>query len=200
MAYTDPTIPTVNIEEQDPITGLISEGTVKGTPPVVAGKFALECELTDIDGSGTYSNTGTVAIPSWTLFGTLAALASAKIFVGNAANVATAVALSGDATIDNTGKMTIADDAITAVKLAAAITPSHVIKYAGTATGGTTATRAYTITGAAATDVVTAVIRASTTATTIQKVTLSANTMTVLFTADPGVSTTVDYQICRAIA
>jgi len=117
MAYIDPTIPTVNIEEQDPVTGLISEGTVLGTPPVVAGKFSLECELTDLEGSGTYTNTGTVAVPSWTLFGTVTGLADGKIFVGSAVNVATAKTMSGDATIVNTGKLTIADDAVTTDKI-----------------------------------------------------------------------------------
>lgn len=76
---------------------------------------------------------------------------------------------------------------------------SHVIKFAGTATGGTTATRAYTITGALSTDVATAVIRASTNAASIQKATLTADTLTVLFSTDPGASTTVDYTIVRAV-
>jgi len=84
--------------------------------------------------------------------------------------------------------------------LATGIAPSHVIKFAGTGTGGTTATRAYTVTGALSTDVASAVIRASTTATTIQKVTLTTDTLTIIFSADPGASTTVDYMIVRAVA
>jgi hypothetical protein len=120
MAYTNPKIPTVNIEEQDPTTGLISEGTVIGTPPggaTYAGLFSLECELTDTEGGGTYSNTGTVAVPAWTLFGTLGALAENKIFIGSAANIATAQTMSGDATILANGAITIADDAITTAKI-----------------------------------------------------------------------------------
>lgn len=50
------------------------------------------------------------------------ALADGKILVGSAAGVGAAVALSGDATIDNAGEMTIAALAITAGKLAAAVT------------------------------------------------------------------------------
>ena len=80
----------------------------------------------------------------------------------------------------------------------APVSETFRIAFAGTASGGTTATRAYTITGALATDIVTAVIRASTNAVTIQKATLSTDTLTVLFSADPGASTTVDYQIVRA--
>ncbi len=45
-------------------------------------------------------------------------LTSANIFVGSAGNVATARALSGDATISNTGILTIAANAITSAKIA----------------------------------------------------------------------------------
>jgi hypothetical protein len=44
-------------------------------------------------------------------------LASTNILVGNGSNIATAVALSGDATIANTGALTISNDAITTVKI-----------------------------------------------------------------------------------
>lgn len=47
----------------------------------------------------------------------LAALPSAEIIVGNGSNVPTAVAMSGDATIDNAGAVTIANDAVTTVKI-----------------------------------------------------------------------------------
>lgn len=46
----------------------------------------------------------------------IAALTSAHIFVGNASNFATDVAMSGDATIANTGALTIANDAVTFAK------------------------------------------------------------------------------------
>lgn len=45
-------------------------------------------------------------------------LPSGDIFVGNGANVATGVALSGDATMANTGAITIANLAVTAAKIA----------------------------------------------------------------------------------
>lgn len=79
-----------------------------------------------------------------------------------------------------------------------AVSAPFTTKFAGTASGGTTATRAYTITGALASDVATAVIRASTNAATVEKATLSANTLTVLFSTDPGAGTTVDYTVTRA--
>ena len=94
----------------------------------------------------------------------------------------------------------IAANAVTLAKLDSGITPSHVIKFAGTtgafAGGGTS--NGFTVTGAAATDVATAVIRASTNAVSITKAVLTANTLTVHFSADPGAGTTVDYVIVRA--
>lgn len=95
---------------------------------------------------------------------------------------------------------TVTAGSITLADLAAGITPSHIVVFAGTATGGTTATRAYTITGAAAGDVATAVIRASQNAASIQKATLTTNTLTVLFSTDPGTGTSVDYSVLRAAA
>lgn len=45
-------------------------------------------------------------------------LASAQLFVGNASNEAAAVTVSGDVTFSNTGVTTIANNAVTAVKIA----------------------------------------------------------------------------------
>jgi len=91
---------------------------------------------------------------------------------------------------------------VSLANLATGITPSHVTKYAGTtsayAGGGTS--NAWTVTGAAATDVVSAVIRASTNAVSIAKAVLTTNTLTVHFSADPGADTTVDYVILRGAA
>lgn len=67
MAKTIPTIPSLDVENQDPVTGLVSQGTIEGVPPVVAGIFSLECIIQDLNGSGIYQNTGTVAVPIWTL-------------------------------------------------------------------------------------------------------------------------------------
>ena len=55
-----------------------------------------------------YYNTGTKASPTWSLMGTVGALAENHIFVGNVGGVATDVALSGDATINSAGKLTLA--------------------------------------------------------------------------------------------
>ena len=76
MSNFNPNIPTVSIEQADPVTGLVSFGTVTGTPPAgagYAGIFGLECLLQDVEGSGTYQNTGSVAVPAWSLIGSGAA-------------------------------------------------------------------------------------------------------------------------------
>ena len=48
----------------------------------------------------------------------LANITSGQLIIGNTSNVPTAVAMSGDATISSTGALTIANDAVTAAKLA----------------------------------------------------------------------------------
>lgn len=72
------------------------------------------------------------------------ALANGKVFVGNGSDVAAAVSLSGDATIDNLGAMTIANSAITNAKVSAsaAIAGTKVSPTFGAAVSGT----AYTAT------------------------------------------------------
>lgn len=59
--------------------------------------------------------------------GDLPALSSASIWVGNASNAATAVEMSGDATLSSDGVLNIANDAIIGPKISAgAITNSHL--------------------------------------------------------------------------
>ena len=80
--------------------------------------------ITFPDVTGTLVTTGdTGSVTNAMLAGSialtkLANLTSGQLIVGNTSNVPTAVALSGDATITNTGALTIANDAVTAAKLA----------------------------------------------------------------------------------
>lgn len=137
-------------------------------------------------------------------------LTSGHLFVGSGLNVPTDTALSGDATLANTGVMTIANNAITTAKinaaavtlakLASGITPSHIIKFAGNvpfAGGATTAT--LTVAGVLNTDVGVAQLSTATNASSIHTVVTSANTITVTFSADPGASN-ISYQALRAAA
>ena len=140
-------------------------------------------------------------------------LSAGNIFVGNNSNVATGVAMSGDATMASTGAITIANNAITTAKilnanvtlakLAAGITPSHVIKFGGQLTSvGGSAAEAFTVTGAvAATDrAFVQVVDNGTNNVTVLQAVVTNNTLTVTFSGDPGADTVINYQLIRAAA
>ena len=140
------------------------------------------------------------------------ALANSHILVGNASNIAADVSLSGDATISNTGALTIANDAVTTAKilnsnvtlakLASGITPSHVIKFASqyTTTGGAAA-EAITVTGALNTDLAfVQLVNDGTNNVSVLSAVVTADTLTVTFSADPGNDAVINYQIIRAAA
>lgn len=138
-------------------------------------------------------------------------LSSGNIFVGNASNIATGVAMSGDATMANTGALTIANNAITTAKilnanvtlakLAAGITPAAVIKFAAqyTTTGGAAA-EAITVTGAvAATDrAFVQLVNDGTNNVSVLSAVVTTNTLTVTFSGNPGADTIINYQLIRA--
>lgn len=175
-----------------------------------------------MSGDATISNTGVLTIANLAItnakvataaaiaFSKLAALTSGNVLVGSAGNVATAVALSGDATLIASGALTIANDAITTVKilddnvtlakLAPGITPSSIVAIDGKYdfVGGS-ATIAINVPGVVAGDRVYAQIEGSSNAVSIQKVTPTADTITVLCSADPGAST-IAYMVLRTAA
>jgi hypothetical protein len=90
-------------------SGAPTDGT-SGTGAGKAGPGSLYVRT----GNGTiYVNTNTQASPTWGALGTVAALASAHIFVGNGGGVATDVAVTGDVTISNTGVTAIGAGKVT---------------------------------------------------------------------------------------
>lgn len=97
----------------------------------------------------------------------------------------------------------IAANAVTLAKLSAGITPSHVIKFANQVTTvGGAAAEAFAVPGAvAATDraFVQIVDNGAANVTALQAV-VTADTLTVTFSADPGNDTVINYQIIRAAA
>lgn len=138
-------------------------------------------------------------------------LSSGNIFVGNVSNVATGVAMSGDATMANTGAITIANNAITTAKilnanvtlakLAAGITPAAVVKFFGqVTTAGGAAAEAITVTGAvAATDrAFVQMVDNGTNNVTVLQAVVTNDTLTVTFSADPGADAIINYQLIRA--
>ena len=73
MAQIEPRIPTMQIMDQDPVSGLVIQAYIPDADAVpdgatYAGIFAVAAKLQILDGSaaGAYSNSGTTAIPAWT--------------------------------------------------------------------------------------------------------------------------------------
>lgn len=164
--------------------------------------------------NGTITTTQISATAGIT-FTQLAALTSAQLLVGSAGNVATSVALSGDATISNTGVLqvntvqanavvtaSITNANVTLAKLAAGITPSHIVKFgAQYTTVGGSAAEAIAIPGVLVTDLANVQLKvAGTNAVSVKLAATTANTLTVTFSADPGNNAVIYYQILRAAA
>lgn len=94
---------------------------------------------TALSGDVTVNSTGVAAISSGVVINAdisataaiahtkLANITAAQILMGNASNIPTATAVSGDATLDSTGALTISNAAVTAAKLNGAQTGSAPI-------------------------------------------------------------------------
>ena len=95
------------------------------------------------DGSG---------VLSWAS-GLTTALTSGNIFVGNASDIATSVAMSGDAALSNAGALTIASDAVTAAKIAQGTAGQILMSNATPDTAWITITGDVTIDGAGVTTI-----------------------------------------------
>ena len=123
------------------------------------------------------------------------AVTTTKIKDGNV----TAAKLATDAV--ETAK--IKNGNVTLAKLSAGITPSHIVKYAGTVTwSGGTASKAVTVTGVAATDIVLASFLVTPTeAAYIAKIVPTTNTITItLSAANTSNDAQISYVVLRAAA
>jgi Repeat of unknown function (DUF5907) len=91
----------------------------KDAIPVSTATKGLTVYCTDCTPEGLYTYNGT----AWTAVGSLsgASLGNGKILIGNSANAATAIAPSGDVTIDNTGVTAIGTNKVTNGMLAGSI-------------------------------------------------------------------------------
>jgi hypothetical protein len=86
------------------------------TAPAISFNGSGNVALASTLASGVVNNSN-VGASAAIAFSKLASLTSGNILVGNASNVPTSVAMSGDATIANTGAVTIANNAITNAKV-----------------------------------------------------------------------------------
>jgi hypothetical protein len=180
---------------------------------MLVGSGANVATSVAITGDVTISNAGVTAIAADSIvnadvnsaaaiaYSKLAALPSAEILVGSAGNVATAVAMSGDVAIANTGATTIQAGAVDKAMLAATVRPSHMIVFAGqeTTVGGAAA-EAFTVTGAVgATDTAfVQMVDQGTGVVTALIAVVTNDTLTVTFSADPQNDAIFNYQIIRA--
>lgn len=161
--------------------------------------------------SGLTTNIGTANIVDGAVTGVkMEALASGRVFVGSAGSVATPQPISGDATLAASGALTIANDAVTTAKilnanvtlakLASGVTPSHIVKFAGQpTTAGGAAAEAIAVVGALVTDLAfVQMVDNGTNNVTIVDAVVTADTLTVTFSADPGNDAVINYQLLRA--
>jgi len=230
---------TIQVLQYD-IDGKILLCTGLTVPTADSTGFAKGClfiKTNAADGTkGLYENIGLSTASDFNLIGDVAAseigLAEGSLLVGNSSGVATAlvaktsgrilvgngttsvlVAVSGDATLSSAGAVTVANDAITTVKilnsnvtlakLAAGITPSHVVKYAGKITWtGSGATLASTVSGVLSTDVVMVTIQGKPTqAAYLVGAVPTTDTITFeLSAANTSNDAVIAYQVLRAAA
>ena len=171
--------------------------------------------ISDTDNTISLGNNGgivnaDIAANAAIAFSKLATLSSNHILAG-VAGVATDCAVAGDLalsaasttatfTISNLAVTTakIGTAAVTLAKLAPGITPAAILSAAGTGSyAGGSATATFTISGLTAGDLVLAQIATSANAVSIQKVSFSGTTVSVLCSGDPGAST-FTYHVARA--
>ena len=98
------------------------------------------------------------------------------------------------------GTANITDGAVTLAKLDSGIAPSHVVKFAGQeTTAGGAAAEPITVTGALATDLAfVQLVDEGTNTVSVVEAVVTADTLTVTFSADPGADAVINYQLLRA--
>jgi hypothetical protein len=141
-------------------TGTLTTGAITTTN--LASINGAAYTWPNANAAGVLTNNGSGTLTWAPSAGLSSALTSANIFVGSSSNIAAGVAMSGDATISNTGAVTIATGAVTSAKIvdgtianadistSAAIAGTKVAPAFGTqniSTTGTLTTGAATVSG-----------------------------------------------------
>lgn len=130
------------------------------------------------------------------------ALASGKIIVGSAGGVAAPVTPTGDVTITNAGVTAIGATKVTAAMLATAISPSHVVKFAGSFTTiGGDVNEAIPVSGALGTDIALVFMKTvGVSPVTIVSAAAATDAINVVMSANPAGDHVLSYVVLRAIA
>ncbi|MGZ6398777.1 MAG: hypothetical protein ACXWRZ_13575, partial [Bdellovibrio sp.] len=115
-----------------------SVASVSGTSPISVGGTAT-APVISLPAASTSGN-GYLTSTDWNTFNSKqsSSLSSGNIFVGNTSNVATGVALSGDATIDNTGLLTLKNTGTAGTYGSGSLVPVITTDAQGRVTGVTT--------------------------------------------------------------
>ena len=187
---------------------LVMGGVITGVPPTAyADVFGVSCVLQRDDSSKVYKNSGTVAVPSWSEFDTstggLPALTDGDIWVGNGSDVATAVTLSGDVTISNTGVAAIGSGVIDKAMLSAGVSANFMDMFLDDSytTVGGAAAEVISVAGVLPTDkVIVSLYDAGTNTVSIVSAVAGTNNITITFSADPGNDAVIAYVVKRATA
>lgn len=191
---------------------------------IFVGNGANEAVGVAVSGDATLANTGALTIANSAItnakvsasaaiaYSKLATLTSGNLLVGSAGNVATSVAMSGDATIVASGALTIANGAVTTAKilnsnvtlakLAAGITPSHIVVFAGKfTTAGGDANEQASVAGVVASDIVVASLQDKG-ASPVTLLTSKPGTDVIDFimSGNPSTDHVISYQVLRAAA
>lgn len=164
------------------VTSATGAATVTVAPFIDAGDIA--------DGSVTTVKLADLAV-------TAAKIANDTI---TAAQLATGAVLADELATDAVETVKIKDANVTLAKLAAGITPSHVVKFAAefTTVGGGAA-EAISVPGALATDIAFVQLKTPGAAPkTVDAAAVTLDTLTVTFSGDPSNDHVIYYQILRA--
>ncbi|HEV3223845.1 MAG TPA: hypothetical protein VGZ90_13245 [Puia sp.] len=128
------TTPTLSLTMQN----AVADGATKGIAAFTTNDFLSASGVISLNYAAGQKATGSVpgflSATDWTTFNNKfsGTLANGSIFIGNISNLATAQVMSGDATLSNTGVITISNSAVTYAKMQNETSATMLGRYAGT--------------------------------------------------------------------
>jgi hypothetical protein len=190
---------------------LIGKFDTASIPDTTANVFQKGCTMIKTDAgngvSAIYENTGTLAAPAWSLIpatGSGITELTGDVTAGpgsgtQAATIANGAVIAAKIATAAVTTAKISDGNVTIAKLEAGVQPQSIVKFAAQyTTGGGAAAEAITVTGALSTDLafVQLVNPGSNTVSVVSAV-ITADTLTITFSGDPGADAVINYQITR---
>jgi|GEM_PF-3101415 len=120
VKIADGTIAAADLASGSVTTSQILDGTIAAADLANSSVTVAKLATAGVADANRVYTTNATGVPTLSPIGSFAstALPSANIYVGNAGGVASAVSLSGDATISNSGALTITNAAVTSAKIA----------------------------------------------------------------------------------